>query len=45
MPVGLDGGGKRVGLGMCMAPENPDSFSEVENREEKRKTEEMAGVQ
>lgn len=33
-----------MGLGMCMAPENPDSFSEVENREEKRKTEEILKI-
>lgn len=34
------GGEKGVGVGMCVAPGNHDSFSDVENREGKRMTEE-----
>lgn len=34
------GGEKGVGVGMCVAPGNQDSFSDVENREDKRMTEE-----
>lgn len=34
------GGEKGVGVGMCVSPGNHDSFSDVENREDKRLTEE-----